>query len=53
MLKLDTHAHWFPQEWVDTIVNEGPKNGVEISRNEQGRIVASRSEEHTSELQSH
>ena len=41
MLKLDTHAHWFPQEWVDTIVNEGPKNGVEISRNEQGRIVAS------------
>ena len=35
MLKLDTHAHWFPQEWVDTIVNEGPKNGVEISRNEQ------------------
>ena len=41
MLKLDTHAHWFPQEWVDTIVNEGPKNGVEISRNEQGRITAS------------
>ena len=41
MLKLDTHAHWFPQEWVDTIVNEGPKSGVEISRNEQGRITAS------------
>jgi aminocarboxymuconate-semialdehyde decarboxylase len=41
MLKIDTHAHWFPQEWVDTIIHEGPKCGVDISRNEQGRIIAS------------
>ncbi len=41
MLKLDTHAHWFPPEWVETIEREGPKNGVEVTRNEQGRLVAS------------
>jgi aminocarboxymuconate-semialdehyde decarboxylase len=41
MLKLDTHAHWFPPQWVETIEREGPKNGVEISRNEQGRPVVS------------
>jgi aminocarboxymuconate-semialdehyde decarboxylase len=41
MLKLDTHAHWFPPEWVETIEREGPKNGVEITRNEQGRAVVS------------
>ena len=41
MIKLDTHAHWFPQQWVETIEREGPKNGVEITRNEQGRLIAS------------
>lgn len=41
MLKLDTHAHWFPPEWVELLEREGPANGVDISRNEQGRLVAS------------
>jgi aminocarboxymuconate-semialdehyde decarboxylase len=41
MLKLDTHAHWFPPEWVELLEREGPNNGVDISRNEQGRLIAS------------
>jgi aminocarboxymuconate-semialdehyde decarboxylase len=41
MITLDTHAHWFPPEWVETLKREGPKNGVEITGNEQGRLVAS------------
>ncbi len=39
MLKLDTHAHWFPPEWVELLEREGNKNGAEISRNEQGRLL--------------
>jgi aminocarboxymuconate-semialdehyde decarboxylase len=39
MLKLDTHAHWFPPEWVELLEREGGKNGAEISRNEQGRLL--------------
>jgi aminocarboxymuconate-semialdehyde decarboxylase len=39
MLKLDTHAHWFPPEWVELLEREGAKNGAEISRNAQGKLV--------------
>ena len=39
MLKLDTHAHWFPPEWIELLEREGGKNGAEISRNEQGRLL--------------
>src|SRR5688572_27293134 len=39
MLKLDTHAHWFPPEWVELLEHEGAKNGAEISRNAQGKLV--------------
>jgi aminocarboxymuconate-semialdehyde decarboxylase len=39
MLKLDTHAHWFPPEWCELLEREGNKNGAEISRNEQGRLL--------------
>jgi len=39
MLKLDTHAHWFPPEWVELLEREGGNNGAEISRNDQGRLL--------------
>ena len=39
MLKLDTHAHWFPPEWVELLEREGGNNGVAMSRNEQGSLV--------------
>ena len=43
MLKLDTHAHWFPPEWVALLEREGGNNGVQMSRNENApRSLASR-----------
>ncbi len=33
---VDTHAHWFPDEWVKLIEKEGPKNGARLGRNDQG-----------------
>jgi aminocarboxymuconate-semialdehyde decarboxylase len=33
---IDTHAHWFPDEWVKLIEKEGAKNGAKLGRNEQG-----------------
>ena len=39
MLKIDTHAHWFPPEWVELIAREGAANGAEVGRNEQGQVM--------------
>ena len=39
MLKLDTHAHWFPPEWVALLEREGGNNGVQMSRNENGSLA--------------
>ena len=39
MLKLDTHAHWFPPEWVELLEREGANNGVQMSRNENGSLA--------------
>src|SRR5262245_13568308 len=37
-LKIDTHAHWFPPEWVDLIAREGNGKGAEVAV-EGGRIT--------------
>jgi aminocarboxymuconate-semialdehyde decarboxylase len=39
MLKIDTHAHWYPPEWVELIAKEGAANGGEVGRTEQGRVT--------------
>ena len=39
MLKIDTHAHWYPPEWVDLIAREGAANGAEVTRGEDGRVL--------------
>ncbi|NBR27034.1 MAG: amidohydrolase [Betaproteobacteria bacterium] len=39
MLKIDTHAHWFPPEWVELIKTEGAKHGAKVMRNERGNEV--------------
>jgi len=39
MLKIDTHAHWFPPEWVDLIAKEGAANGAQVGRNERGQVT--------------
>src|SRR5262245_3485767 len=38
MLKIDTHAHWFPPEWVELVAKEGGKNGAEVTTDAQGGI---------------
>jgi aminocarboxymuconate-semialdehyde decarboxylase len=38
MLKIDTHAHWFPPEWVELIRTEGEKHGAKTIRNERGNL---------------
>jgi aminocarboxymuconate-semialdehyde decarboxylase len=42
MLKIDTHAHWYPPQWVDLVQKEGPAHGVKFERNESGivRMIA-------------
>src|SRR5215813_8314981 len=39
MLKIDTHAHWYPPEWVELIAKDGAANGAEVGTTEQGRVT--------------
>jgi aminocarboxymuconate-semialdehyde decarboxylase len=39
VLKIDTHAHWYPPEWVELVANEGAANGAEVGRNDQGGVI--------------
>ena len=39
MKAIDTHTHWFPQEWVDLIEKKGAANGAKIGRNERGQVT--------------
>ena len=39
MLKIDTHAHWFPPEWVELIRTEGEKYGAKTIRHEKGHLT--------------
>lgn len=39
MLKIDTHAHWFPPEWVELIRTEGEKHGARTTKNERGHLT--------------
>jgi aminocarboxymuconate-semialdehyde decarboxylase len=33
---VDTHAHWFPDEWVKLIVAEAARHGAKLGRNDKG-----------------
>lgn len=39
MLKIDTHAHWFPPEWIELIAREGGRNGAEVATDGSGTIT--------------
>lgn len=39
MLKIDTHAHWLPPEWVDLVQREGEANGAKIGKNDRGQVT--------------
>jgi len=36
---IDTHAHWYPQAWVDLLAKEGPKHGAEVGKNDKCYIT--------------
>ena len=38
MLKIDTHAHWYPREWVELLKKEGAANGAEVEIGEGGKL---------------
>ncbi len=40
-LTIDTHAHWYPREWLDLITRDGPSHGAKLERAASGyRITA-------------
>src|SRR5712692_3906736 len=38
---IDTHAHYYPEEWVRLIEREGAANGANIGQNERGAVTFS------------
>lgn len=36
---IDTHSHWFPQEWVDVMEKKGAANGAKIGKNARGQLT--------------
>jgi aminocarboxymuconate-semialdehyde decarboxylase len=39
---IDTHAHWYPQAWVDMLAKEGPKYGAQVGKNNKGYLTTKR-----------
>ena len=33
---IDTHAHWYPQAWIDLVLKDGPAHGATIERSDAG-----------------
>ena len=40
-LTIDTHAHWYPREWIDLVQKDGHKEGavIEFTPVDVGREV--------------
>lgn len=36
---IDTHAHWFPREWVSLLEKEGDNGGFKMGRNQNGYVT--------------
>ena len=35
-LTIDTHAHWYPQEWIDLVRKDGPRQGATVEQSAAG-----------------
>ncbi len=35
---INTHAHWYPREWVDLMAKEGGQNGAKMTTNARGEV---------------
>lgn len=40
MTVIDTHTHFFPEEWVGLLQREGPAHGATVGRNEKGAVTS-------------
>jgi len=40
-LVIDTHAHYYPADWVELVKKEGPANGARIGKNDRGAATFS------------
>ncbi|MGA2989461.1 MAG: twin-arginine translocation signal domain-containing protein [Candidatus Korobacteraceae bacterium] len=38
---IDTHAHWYPQAWVDMVAKDGAKYGAKVGKNNKGYVTFS------------
>lgn len=36
---IDTHTHFFLQEWIDLLAREGSAHGVTLGRNDSGAVT--------------
>ena len=36
---IDAHTHWYPAEWIDLVVKEGPAAGARIGTNARGAVT--------------
>ena len=39
MNTIDTHAHFFPEEWIRLLVSEGSANGATMGKNPEGAVT--------------
>lgn len=39
MVTIDTHAHWFPPEWVELVAKEGGDNNAKVGKNDRGQVT--------------
>ena len=37
---IDTHAHWYPQEFLDLLAQDGPSQGAKIERTAHGYRIS-------------
>jgi len=37
--RIDIHAHWYPEAWVQMLESEGPAQGIEIGHNPRGNVT--------------
>jgi len=37
---IDTHTHWYPQEWIDVLARDGPREGAKLERTDHGYRIS-------------
>jgi hypothetical protein len=40
MRVIDTHTHWYPQDWIDLLQRDGPREGAKLERTDHGYRIS-------------